>query len=157
MVRHPSAARLVFRSEHMDGTILGLFLFATFVGGVVAGLAGFAMSLVVSGVWLHILTPIQTVTLIVGYGVLVQGYGMWKLRHALSWRRVAPFIISGAVGVPIGVVLLSYIDPVHMRPLVGLLLVLYSAYGLARPAIKPIQAAGSADVGIGFLNGLLGG
>lgn len=66
----------------MDGMVLGIFLFTTFVGGVVAGLAGFAMSLVVSGVWLHILTPIQTVTLIVGYGVLVQGYGMWKLRHA---------------------------------------------------------------------------
>src|SRR5947209_12227305 len=48
VVLHPSAARLVFRSEHMDGTVLGLFLFATFVGGVVAGLAGFAMSLVVS-------------------------------------------------------------------------------------------------------------
>jgi uncharacterized membrane protein YfcA len=86
----------------MDGTILGLFLFATFVGGVVAGLAGFAMSLVVSGIWLHILTPIQTVTLIVGYGLLVQGYGIWKLRHALSWRKVAPFIIGGAIGVPIG-------------------------------------------------------
>jgi uncharacterized membrane protein YfcA len=82
----------------MDGTILALFLFATFVGGVVAGLAGFAMSLVVSGIWLHILTPIQTVTLIVGYGLLVQGYGVWKLRHALSLRKVMPFIIGGALG-----------------------------------------------------------
>ena len=91
----------------MDGTILGLFLFAIFVGGVVAGLAGFAMSLVVSGIWLHILTPVQTVTLLVGYGLLVQGYGIWKLRHALSWRRVMPFIIGGAVGVPIGSVLLA--------------------------------------------------
>jgi len=95
----------------MDGTILALFLFATFVGGVVAGLAGFAMSLVVSGIWLHILTPIQTVTLIVGYGLLVQGYGVWKLRHALSLRKVMPFIIGGALGVPIGAVLLAYINP----------------------------------------------
>jgi uncharacterized membrane protein YfcA len=141
----------------MDGTVLGLFLFATFVGAVVAGLAGFAMSLVVSGIWLHILTPIQTVTLIVGYGLLVQGYGIWKLRHALSWRRVMPFIIGGAVGVPIGAVLLAYINPSHMRTVVGLLLVLYSAYGLARPVIKPVQAKIPADIGIGFLNGLLGG
>ena len=132
----------------MDGTVLGLFLFATFVGGVVAGLAGFAMSLVVAGIWLHILTPIQTVTLIVGYGLLVQGYGIWKLRHALSWRRVMPFIIGGAVGVPIGAVLLAYINPSHMRTVVGLLLVLYSAYGLARPVIKPVQAKIPADIGV---------
>src|ERR1700694_961983 len=157
IVRHPSAARFVFRSEHMDGTILGLFLFATFVGGVVAGLAGFAMSLVVSGIWLHILTPIQTVTLIVGYGLLVQGYGIWKLRHALSWRKVAPFIVGGAIGVPIGAMMLAYINPSHMRTVVGLLLVLYSTYGLARPTIKPVQAEATADIGIGFLNGLLGG
>src|ERR1700674_388196 len=141
----------------MDGTILGLFLFATFVGGVVAGLAGFAMSLVVSGVWLHILTPIQTVTLIVGYGLLVQGYGIWKLRHAFNWRKVAPFIVGGAIGVPIGTILLTYINPAHLRPGVGVLLILYSIYGLAQPALRSVQAGVSADIGIGFLNGLLGG
>jgi hypothetical protein len=94
----------------MDGAVLGLFLFATFVGAVVAGLAGFAMSLVVSGVWLHILTPIQTVTLIVGYGLLVQGYGTWKLRHALRWRRVAPFITAARRRAD-RAVLLAYINP----------------------------------------------
>jgi uncharacterized protein len=141
----------------MDGTVLGLFLFATFVGGVVAGLAGFAMSLVVSGIWLHILTPIQTVTLIVGYGLVVQAYGIWKLRHALSWRKVVPFIIGAPIGVPIGAVLLAHINPSHMRTVVGLLLVLYSIHGLARPTIKPVQTEVPADIGIGFLNGLLGG
>jgi uncharacterized protein len=58
----------------------------------------------VSGIWLHILT------LIVGYGLLVQGYGIWKLRHALSWHKVMPFIIGGAIGVPIGGALLAYIN-----------------------------------------------
>ena len=119
--------------------------------------AGFAMSLVVFGIWLHILTPVQTVTLLVGYGLLVQGYGIWKLRHALSWHRVMPFILGGAIGVPIGAVLLANINPSHMRTVVGLLLVLYSAYGLVRPVIKPVQAKTPADIGIGFLNGLLGG
>ncbi|HEY4973574.1 MAG TPA: hypothetical protein VII41_08190, partial [Steroidobacteraceae bacterium] len=66
----------------MDGKVLGLFLVSTFFGGAVSGLAGFAMGLVVSGVWLHILTPVQTAALIVGYGLLVQSYSIWKLRHA---------------------------------------------------------------------------
>ena len=141
----------------MDGTVLGLFLLATFIGGVTTGLAGFAMGLVVSGIWLHILTPIQTAILIVGYGLLVQSYGIWKLRHALDWRKVAPFIIGCAIGVPIGAMLLAYINPAYLRTGVGVLLVLYSIYGLAKPALKPVQGGVPADIGIGFLNGLLGG
>jgi hypothetical protein len=33
---------------------------------------------------MHIITPIQTATLIVGDGLLTQSYAIWKLRHALS-------------------------------------------------------------------------
>ncbi len=141
----------------MDGVALGLFLLATFIGGVTSGLAGFAMGLVVSGIWLHVITPVQTATLIVGYGLLTQGYAIWKLRHALSWRNVAPFIIGGAIGVPIGTMLLTYINPAYLRTGVGLVLLLYGGYGLARPAFKPVQVGAPADVGIGCLNGLLGG
>jgi uncharacterized membrane protein YfcA len=141
----------------MDSTVLGLFLLAAFIGGVVNGLSGFAMSLVVSGIWLHILSPIQTITLLVGYGLLVQGYGIWKLRHALDWRMVAPFIVGGVFGVPIGVWLLTYINPSSMRTVVGSLILIYSVYGLARPTFKPVQAGAFADLGVGVLNGLLGG
>jgi len=142
----------------MDGLFLALFLFATFIGGLTTGVAGFAMGLVVSGVWLHILTPIQTAVLIAGYGLVTQSYGIWKLRHALSWRKVAPFIIGGAIGVPIGTLLLtSYVHPAYLRAGVGLLLVLYSVYNLARPTFKPVGSGVPTDVGVGILNGLLGG
>ena len=99
----------------MDGTVIGLYLLATFIGGVTTGLAGFAMGLVVSGIWLHILTPMQTAALIVGYALLVQTYSIWKVRHALSWRKVTPFIVGGAAGVPVGAVLLAHINPAHLR------------------------------------------
>jgi hypothetical protein len=141
----------------MDGTVLALFLITTFVGGVVTGLAGFAMGLVVSGVWLHILTPIQTTALIVGFGLLVQIYGLWKLRHALNWRHVVPLITGGTVGVPIGVWLLAYMNPAYLRFGVGLLLVIYSVYGLARPVVKGVPANVPVELGVGFLNGVLGG
>jgi uncharacterized membrane protein YfcA len=141
----------------MDGTVLGLYLLATFIGGMTTGIAGFAMGLVVSGIWLHILTPIQTAALIVGYALLAQSYSIWKLRQAMSWRKVTPFLIGGAVGVPIGALLLTYINPAHLRIGVGVLLVLYSIYSLAKPALKPVGGGVPADTGIGFLNGLLGG
>ena len=78
----------------LDGTALGFFLFAAFVGGFASGLAGFAMGFAVSGIWLHFLTPLQTTTLVVGYGLLTQGYGVWKLRQTLAWHSIAPFIVG---------------------------------------------------------------
>jgi hypothetical protein len=141
----------------MDGVVLGLFLLAAFVGGFASGLAGFAMGFVVSGIWLHILTPIQTTTLIVGYGLLTQGYGVWKLRHALTWQKIAPFVIGGVIGVPIGTMLLTYLNPVYLRSGVGVLLVIYGTYGLAQPKLRSVPDRVSADAGIGFVNGMLAG
>ena len=79
------------------------------------------------------------------------------MRNALSWRNVAPFIIGGTIGVPIGTLLLTYIDPAYFRTGVGLLLIVYGIYGLAQPAFKPVQAETVADSGVGFLNGILCG
>jgi uncharacterized membrane protein YfcA len=141
----------------MDGTSLALYLAATFFGGMITGLAGFALGLVVSGVWLHILTPVQTAILICGYGLVSQGMGIWRLRRALDWRALAPYVIGGAPAVPIGALLLAYVDPGHLRAGVGVLLLLYSAYGLARPKLKPVEGDDATNVTIGFLNGLLGG
>jgi uncharacterized membrane protein YfcA len=88
----------------MDGFVLGLFLIAAFIGGLASGLAGFAMGFIVAGIWLHIITPLQTTALITGYGLWTQGYGVWKLRRSLNWRSITPSIVGGAV-VPIGTLL----------------------------------------------------
>ncbi len=144
----------------MDGlspATLVLFLVSTFVGGVTSGLAGFAMGLVVSGVWLHIFTPLQTVALIAGYGVLTQGYAIWTLRRQVSWRSIAPFVVTSVVGIPVGTLLLTYVDPAWLRIGVGVLLVAYGIYGLARPHMRPVEAGLPADLGVGFANGVLGG
>jgi uncharacterized membrane protein YfcA len=141
----------------MDGLILGLFLFAAFLGGFASGLSGFAMGFIVSGIWLHVITPVQTAALIAGYGLWTQGYGVWKLRKTLNWRTVTPFIIGGTIGVPLGAVLLTYLNPGYVRLGVGVLLVIYSTYGLAKPTFKPRMVGATVDGGIGFLNGVLGG
>ena len=141
----------------MDPMVLGLFLLATFLGGLTTGLAGFAMGLVVSGIWLHIITPLQVAILMTGYALVTQSYAIWKLRHALNWRKVAPFLISGAIGVPIGTALLTSVDPDYLRKAVGVLLVLYASWSLIKPALRPVQAGLPADLGVGFANGFLGG
>jgi uncharacterized membrane protein YfcA len=144
----------------MDATVLDLifFLAATFAAALVAGLAGFAFGLVAAAVWLYVLTPVQTASLIIAYGLIVQGFAVWKVRRALQWMRLWPFLIGGAIGVPVGVAILEAAPPGHVRAGIGLFLVLYSIHGLARPALKPITAGGApADAVIGFFNGVVGG
>ena len=144
----------------MDGSTLELtlFLLATFAGALVAGLSGFAFGLVATSIWLYILTPLQTATLIIAFGLIVQGYAVWKLRRALDWTRLRPFVLGAALGVPVGVFILTWANPAHMRMGVGLFLVLYSLYALFRPAIPPVKTVSPVvDAGVGFLNGVLGG
>lgn len=144
----------------MDGfnLELALFLLATFAGALVAGLSGFAFGLVAASIWLYILTPLQTATLIIAFGLIVQGYAVWKLRRALDWTKLWPFVLGAAIGVPVGVLILTWSNPAHVRIGVGVFLVLYSLYALFRPAIPPVKAASPVlDAGVGFLNGVLGG
>lgn len=144
----------------MDGIAieLPLFLLATFAGAFVAGLSGFAFGLVAASLWLYVLTPLQSASLIVGFGLLVQGYSVWKLRNAIDWRRLWPFMIGAVAGVPVGVSLLTWADPKSVRIAVGAILVAYSLYALFRPQLKLATVVPpAADMAVGFVNGLLGG
>jgi uncharacterized membrane protein YfcA len=136
----------------------GLFLSGTFLASLVAGLGGFAFGIIAAAVWLYILTPLQTATLIMCLGLVVQGYSVWKLRHGLDWRRMSPLIIGAAFGVPLGVFILAHADPHYLRCGVGIVLIVFSLYSLLRPAITSIKSSALAgDLGAGFLNGVLGG
>ena len=107
--------------------------------------------------WLYILTPVQTATLIVAFGLIVQGYSVWKLRRALDWQKLWPFIAGAAFGVPAGVALLTWSDPRSVRIAIGIILILYSVYAFFRPALKFSGGGRAGDAAVGLLNGALGG
>jgi uncharacterized protein len=118
----------------MDSTApqdLVLFSAASLAASLIAGLAGFPFGLVAAAIWLHVLTPLQATSLIVAFGLVVQGPGAELLRWA---------------------------DPQHIRIGVGTLLILFSLYSWFRPKLAvPTAGGGAADGSIGFLGGVLGG
>ena len=137
---------------------LFLFILGTFAAAFVTGVAGFAFGLVAAGIWLYSLTPLQATALIVAYGLLVQSYAVWKLRRSLNFDRLMPLIVGSAVGVPLGVLMLRWIPPTHIRMAVGVLLIAFSLYNLLRPTMPSMKGAGRwADGGAGVVNGLVGG
>jgi uncharacterized protein len=137
---------------------LAIFLFGTIAAAFVTGLSGFAFGMVAAAIWLYALAPPQASALIAAYALLVQGYAVWKLRHLLNWHRLMPFILGSTLGIPLGVAALRWASPTYVRVGVGLLLVLFSLYNLARPRLPQMKQAGrGADGAVGVLNGAIGG
>jgi uncharacterized membrane protein YfcA len=138
--------------------MLAVFLAGTFAAAFVTGLAGFAFALVAAAIWLYVLPPAQATILIVSYGLIVQSFAVWKLRHALNSQRLMPLIAGSAVGVPLGLLLLRVAPTASLRAGIGAILILFSLYNLLRPALPAAKDAGRvADAGIGLVNGVLGG
>jgi uncharacterized membrane protein YfcA len=114
--------------------------------------------MVAAGIWLHVLTPVETSMLIAAYVPLIQGYAVWKLRHSIEFDRLKFLIFGTAIGIPVGIAALRWASATHLRIGFGLLLVLFGLYGLARPGLPTIgRPTRGADTGIGILNGIIGG
>ena len=94
----------------------GLFLLSTFIAAAVVGLAAFAFGLVASGIWLYILSPVLTATMILAFG-----FPGAELRGARSIGRASG---RSTFGIPVGIAILAAANPAHLRVGVGLLLVL---------------------------------
>ena len=137
---------------------LAVFLFGTFAAAFVTGLTGFAFGMVAAGIWLHALPPTQTTTLIIAYALLVQGYAVWKLRRSINLRRLLPFVIGSAIGIPGAIAVLEWMPAAWLRKGIGVLLILFGLYNLMRPKLPEMKSAGGlADSCVGVLNGVLGG
>ena len=121
---------------------LALFFVATLLGAVVAGVAGFAFGLIASAIWLHIIPPAQSAPLIAAFAILIQGATLWKLRHAVQISRIIPFIAGGAAGIPLGAAALNWSSPNQMRAFIGVALIAFSVFSLARPTQADTLCAG---------------
>ena len=99
-----------------------------------------------------------TAVLIVAFGLIVQGMTVWKLRKAIKPTRLVPFLVGGAIGVPIGGEILHWASAASLRLGIGLVLVAFSSCSLVRPKLPSAGKAGRlTDGGIGILNDALGG
>jgi uncharacterized membrane protein YfcA len=136
---------------------LALFFVATLLGAVVAGVAGFAFGLVASAIWLHIIPPTQSAPLIAAFAILIQGATLWKLRHAIQISRLAPFVVGGAIGVPLGAAVLNWTSPDRMRAFIGAALIVFSIYSLVRPTLPAVRGGAMADSIVGLLSGAFSG
>jgi uncharacterized membrane protein YfcA len=128
-----------------------------FLGGFASGAAGFALGIVASAIWLHVLDPVHVTMLIVCGGTLIQLGTIWPQRRALDPKRLWPFCVAGLAGIPIGVALLVHTDTRALKAALGVFLAAYGVFALLAPPLPHVKAGRLADAAVGFAGGILGG
>ena len=100
----------------------------------------------------------EAAPLIVAFALIVQGISVWKLRQAVKLRRIWPFVLGSAIGVPLGAELLRWAPATEMRVAVGALLIAFSLYSwFRRQSAAAARVGAVGDGAIGILNGVIGG
>ncbi len=135
-----------------------LIVLGAVAGGLVQGLSGFAFGLIAMAFWAWAV-PAQLAGPMVVFGSLLgQLLALHTVRHTLALGLVAPFIVGGVIGVPIGAALLPYVDQDTFKISIGVLLTLWSLGMLLARELRPISRGGRlADAVAGWIGGAMGG
>jgi uncharacterized membrane protein YfcA len=142
----------------MIDSYLAIVIGGAVLAGFVQGLSGFAFALVALSVWAWAVNPQLAAPLAVFgslVGQLVALPFTWK---GAAIGRIAPFVIGGLIGVPIGVLVLGVLDPAGFKLALGLFLLLYSPAMLFAHSTLAVGWGGRwADAVSGWLGGIAGG
>ncbi len=137
---------------------IAIILAGAAVGGFVNGLTGFGTALTALPFWLHAVHPVVAAQLAAAASVAGQMRTLHIVWPQISWKVVAPYIVTGLMGVPFGMALLPMIEVRSFKLGIGMILVSYCAFQLiSRDRLRIANAGRGADAGIGFVSGVLGG
>ncbi len=128
------------------------------VAGFVQGLSGFAFGLVAMVFWVWAVAPDVAGPLVVACSLLGQILSIRAARRGFNARTALPFIIGGAIGVPLGAWLLPHIQPAVFKLSLGLFLALWCPTMLfARNLPRVTWGGWRADAVVGWIGGVMGG
>lgn len=140
----------------MDHTLFVIALGAV-VAGFVQGLSGFAFGMVSMSIWAWTVEPRLAAVLAVFGGLTGQVIAAMTVRRGFDWRRLAPFIVGGLLGLPLGLWLLPRLDVPLFKAVLGTLLVTWCPLMLVGARLPRIEAGGRLGDGVsGAAGGLLG-
>lgn len=141
----------------MTSTI-AIVLLGAVTAGFVQGLSGFAFGLVAMSFWAWVIDPKLAAVLAVAGAFTGQVVAAFSVRRSFDRGALAPFILGGLAGIPIGVVLLPHLDMSLFKALLGTLLVLWCPAMLLAKDLPRITVGGRvADAAVGLCGGILSG
>ncbi|MBS0241208.1 MAG: sulfite exporter TauE/SafE family protein [Proteobacteria bacterium] len=143
----------------LDLNSVAIVLLGAVVAGFTTGFAGFGTALVASGFWFHALPASSVPPLVTLASVASQIVGLISVRQSFSWGSAWPYLVGGAIGVPLGVLALNSASPTALRMITGTFLI---GYSITQSLLRRQRHIGDwggrpADAAIGLGGGVLGG
>ena len=136
----------------------GLTMTVVLAAAVVSSIAGFAFSLICGAVLFHLVpNPVQAVQIMLVCSIANQAAMTWSLRKQIEWRQLSICLAGGAVGLTPGIELLLHANRSVYTALLGVFLMVYGVWMLARRPITVRTQNPAFDMIAGFLGGLTGG
>src|SRR5262245_9825696 len=131
-------------------------------GGLVNGLTGFGTALTGLPLWLQAVEPVLAAQLASGCSVLGHVSTIAAVSGKVDLRRLAPMLVAGLIGIPLGTWVLPLINISHFKLGFGALLVAYCTFMLfaaswARLAAREPGTERRLEAVVGFVGGVLGG
>ncbi|MBB5764341.1 sulfite exporter TauE/SafE family protein [Methylorubrum rhodesianum] len=128
------------------------------VAGFVQGLSGFAFGLVAMSIWVWVIDPQLAAALAVSGALAGQVIAAFTVRRGFAIGLLAPFVLGGLAGVPLGAFLLPHLDIHWFKAVLGAVLVLWCPAMLLSKDLPRITFGGRiADAVVGLGGGVLGG
>lgn len=128
------------------------------VAGFVQGLSGFAFGLVAMSIWVWVIDPQLAAALAVSGALAGQVIAAFTVRRGFAIGLLAPFVLGGLAGVPLGAILLPHLDIHWFKAVLGAVLVLWCPAMLLSKDLPRITFGGRiADAVVGLGGGVLGG
>ncbi|WP_431097451.1 sulfite exporter TauE/SafE family protein [Polaromonas aquatica] len=135
-----------------------LIIAGAVAAGFVQGLTGFGFGLVAMSFWAWSIDPRLAAAMAV-FGALVgQIIAAVTMRRGFHLKTLAPFVVGGLLGLPLGLLLLPRLDVIVFKAFLGTLLVIWCPVMLLSAQLPRITRAGPiADGLIGAAGGVMGG
>ncbi|MDW5444497.1 sulfite exporter TauE/SafE family protein [Polaromonas sp. SM01] len=144
----------------MDSQTL-IIIAGAMAAGFVQGLSGFAFGLVSMSFWAWTLDPRLAAALAVFGSLTGQIIAAVTVQRGFDLKRLAPFVLGGLLGLPLGLLLLPRLDVQVFKALLGALLLVWCPAMLLSTQLPRITRGGRVADGLvgagGGLMGALGG
>ncbi len=126
--------------------------------GFVQGLSGFGFGMVAMSFWAWTVEPRLAAPMAVFGALSGQLLAAFTVRRGFALARLLPFVAGGLLGIPLGLKVLPYLDPVVFKACIGGLLAVWCPLMLCAGRLPRISVGGrTADGVAGLMGGVMGG
>jgi len=142
----------------MPGAEIALLLAGTVVASFVQGLSGFAFGMVAMSFWVWGVEPRVAAVMVVFGGLTGQVVAALSMRRGLRLAVLLPFLVGGALGIPLGVLVLPHLNMALFKFLLGTSLLICCPAMLWAQRLPRVEGGGRIADGLaGAAGGVMGG